>query len=612
MNFFRFLSILPLFVLLLHGCSTTGMKDKADREVYGIIDQKSAQVPNMDPEFTIEPTTELPFWDDLPMLQVTDPSLGQFADEENGSKILSLEQALATAVVLNREYQTQREQLYGRALDLTLQRHEFETTYAGTASTDFASDAIDISREAPLVEGLTQSRDVIDFVETLSGEPAELLREFSDVVQQAGVVYGLDEPGVDVDTEYSIGGRSQIGVQRLLKTGGAFALGLTTNFLRLLTGPGDTTSATLLEASLTQPLLRGAGRRIATEDLTQAERDVLYGIRDFTQFRKDFSVDVAAAYYSVLENRDIVRNTYQSFLNFQTNAERERAFAAEGRRTVAELGRIEAALLENENNWINAIRRYRESLDQFKILLGISTDEPIVLLEDELDTLREQGLRHPELAVDDAVEVALVSRLDVYTARDQLEDAERRIHVAENALLPGLDFVVTGVLASVEEDNFTQVDFRRLDWTAGFDLDLPLNRKSDRNFLRTALILREQAARRYSLTEDNVKLDVRTAWRNLDQARRNYEIALRSVELNERRVEEQNLLAELGRATALNLVDAQNDLTQAQNDLTQALVAHNIARLEFWRDMGILFILDNGQWQELDDESVTTSETTTE
>ena len=58
----------------------------------------------------------------------------------------------------------------------------------------------------------------------------------------------------------------------------------------------------------------------------------------------------------------------------------------------------------------------------------------------------------------------------------------------------------------------------------------------------------------------------------------------------------QQLLMELGRGTARDLVDAQNDLVDSQNDLTGALVSHTISRLNFWRDMGILFINKDGSW----------------
>jgi len=73
------------------------------------------------------------------------------------------------------------------------------------------------------------------------------------------------------------------------------------------------------------------------------------------------------------------------------------------------------------------------------------------------------------------------------------------------------------------------------------------------------------------------------------------------VKLAERRVEEQNLLAELGRARAQDQVDAQNALNDSKNQLTQALVSHTIARLQFWNNLGILYIKDNGQWEEVAD-----------
>ena len=107
--------------------------------------------------------------------------------------------------------------------------------------------------------------------------------------------------------------------------------------------------------------------------------------------------------------------------------------------------------------------------------------------------------------------------------------------------------------------------------------------------------------RAYTLAEDTIKLDVRSGRRTLEQAKLEFEIAQKSIELGKRRVREQELLAELGQGTAINLVDAQNDLTSAQNDLTSALIAHTIARLEFWRDMGILYIKEDGNWEEVKD-----------
>ena len=110
-----------------------------------------------------------------------------------------------------------------------------------------------------------------------------------------------------------------------------------------------------LGATLIQPLWRGAGYKVTMENLTQAERNVLYALRDFTLFRKRFSVDVATAYYGVLQNRDAVRNAYLNLQNSRKNAERTRALASEGRVAQADLGRLEQQELSTESTWIGTV-----------------------------------------------------------------------------------------------------------------------------------------------------------------------------------------------------------------------------------------------------------------
>jgi hypothetical protein len=133
------------------------------------------------------------------------------------------------------------------------------------------------------------------------------------------------------------------------------------------------------------------------------------------------------------------------------------------------------------------------------------------------------------------------------------------------------------------------------------DLDPDLDKKPERNQYRAALISQERSAREFDLAQDNVKLQVRQDWRDLEEAKRTFEIRQTGVELNERRVEEQQIRAQYGQATARETVEAQNDLINARNALTAALVNHTIARLRFWRDMGILYVKENGQWEEVSD-----------
>ena len=119
-----------------------------------------------------------------------------------------------------------------------------------------------------------------------------------------------------------------------------------------------------------------------------------------------------------------------------------------------------------------------------------------------------------------------------------------------------------------------------------------------RDSYRRALIDYDLATRGYVLALDAVKIDVLRTWREMNEARKSYDISLRGVEINERRVEEAELRAELGLGDIQDTVDSQNDLTSSRTELTSSIVSHNIAKLEFWRDVGLLYVDDNGQWEE--------------
>jgi outer membrane protein TolC len=221
-----------------------------------------------------------------------------------------------------------------------------------------------------------------------------------------------------------------------------------------------------------------------------------------------------------------------------------------------------------------------------------------VLDDQDLEQLK---IIHPEINVEDSIKVALATRLDYQNLRNQYEDAGRKIGVAADALKAQVDLVASAGIDSQQEGaaRFPVPDVGRYNWSAGLNINLPLERKAERNAYRGSLISYEQARRAFELRADEIKLQVRDSWRALDQAKRNFEISEIGVRLAERRVEEQNLLADLGRAKAQDQVDAQNDLVNSKNQRTQALVAHTIARLQFWNNLGILYIKDNGQWEEM-------------
>ena len=551
----RSVSIL-LAAVFLAGCSTTGYKEKADAEAYSLIAEKRGQVPGMTADISIEPR-EAPDFADLPMSDLSYDYLGDAKDSEIGMYVLSLNGALDLAIKHSRSYQSQKESLYRQALQLSEQRHVYDPIFSGSVSSD-----IRWSTRDEVLTGVNNLTHV-DITSLTSGSVA-----------------------------------TGLGVSKMMKGGGRMAVSLTSNFFEFLSGRGTGDSATsVLLGTFTQPLLQGRGRKIAMENLTQSERNLLYSLRDFTRFRKEFSVQITAEYYNVLRNKDSVNNNYLSYQSFQTSLEREKAFQAEGLKTPGQVARLEQSTLSSESSWTRSINTYQASLDRFKISLGIKTDTPLVLNDIELEQLATGELLTPGLELAEAVELALVTRLDLYTQIDEILDAERKIVIAANGMQPRMDLLISGRYNSKDGNRVSALDFQRHDYTVGVDLELPFDRKSDRNNYRNSLINLEVARRSADALVDNVKLDVRNGWRDLGQANRDYDISVLSVDINTKRLEEEKLKEELGEGNILDLIDAQNALTNAQTAFTGSLVQQRITLLEFWRDVGVLYVHDNGQWE---------------
>jgi outer membrane protein TolC len=550
-------------LLVLAGCSTEYYRQSADKETAAVLAQKTPLVPNMDPQFTIE-TNALLALETLPLHDQATAFLGPEGESERGARVVSLARALEVAVKQSRLYQTRKEQLYLAALGFTGARHQFAPIFSGGGTGTYG----------------VQTEQTVSFIPDPNNP---------DVVKPV-----LSE---NLAEQNRIAGSGQVGVDWLIRDVGRLSVAFTTDFLRFLTGDPRATVASQLGGTFTRPLLRNAGFQAEMENLTQSERDVLYAMRDFVRFRKDFAVQLATAYYGVLGNRDATRNSFLSLQSSRSNAERTRSLAREGRATQTDLGRLEQQLLRTENTWISDVRTYKRALDDFKILLGLPVTTHLILDDRDLAQLK---IDHPVISAEDAIRVALVARLDYRNVCDQYQDSQRKVKLAASGLKTQLDLVASGGLDSLQQNHgYPLPDPNRYHYNAGLALNLPLDRLPERNVYRSALIAEQRAARATDQQRDEIELQVRDSWRTLEQARRSYEISALGVKLDERRVEEQELLAQLGRAKAQDQVDTQNDLAASRNAYTQALVAHTIARLQFWNNMGILYIKANGQWEEM-------------
>ena len=454
----------------------------------------------------------------------------RFAD---GSRTLTLPAALEMAERHNRSYQLQRETLYLQALSLTGTRHKFVWNPSSTVDLGIAR-------------------------------------------QTGGGLRGESD--------------ADVSVQKLFQTGASVTATLANDLVLYFDGKPKVPDLTL---KLTQPLLRGAGAEIAAEVLTQAERDVVYAVRDYSHYQKTFAIETVGEYFRVLQDKDAVRNSYNNYLNLQKARDRAEAMAEAERLARYQVDQARQSELSARVKYLKAVESYRQALDGFKQRLSLPLGEALRLEDRALTDLVAQGLTPLELDERHGYLMAVTNRLDVLNEVDRFEDAQRKVRVAASDLKPGLDVVVDVSLKKQFYSSFSPEEFAS---TSGLKLKLPLNQLTERNAYRTSLINFEKQMRKLATELDSLRENIREGIRALEQERENYFIQKAALDLARQQVEVMPLLLQNDDADIRDQLEAQADLVEAQNDVTSAIVDYHVARWNLLKNLGALSVEGEQFW----------------
>ncbi|MBM3845966.1 MAG: TolC family protein [Verrucomicrobia bacterium] len=521
-------ALIPLILCVsctfIAGCSAKRYQAAADRESYRILQQKQLAALGKTNQFSIDTRYSHRSPQDIKPGEIIEDRLSKI------SRVITLPEALETAFTNSRQYQLRKETLYLSALTLTRERFNFTPQF-------FAGSTLRGTRSS-------------------SGE-------------QSGAV------------------NSSGGMDAALKTGGRVSLDIANDLLRFYTGDPRRSAVSTISLSLVQPLLRGAGAKIAAENLTQAEREVIYEIRGFAYYQHTFSFDIVSTYLRLLQQQDTVRNQYANYQSRISLRERTEALAFD-RLAPFQADQAKQEELSARNSYILAIERYRNSLDDFKVTLGIPVGEEIKLDENALKELEAVGLLPVPLMEPQAFQIAIDHRPDMLNEIDRFEDSKRKIPVAASALKTDLRLFGDVSLSSERPTDYANFNLNDYQASGGIQLNLPINRKLERNSYRSSIISFERQLRNFALFLDNLKNDVRSDLRTLDQSRQSYEIQNSAKALADRRVESSELSLQAGRVQVRDVVDAQTSRVQAYNATTAALVDYHLTRLRLLLDIGLL------------------------
>ena len=602
------LFLLIIVSIVLTGCSAKQHRLKADKTALTIIEEKQEEVLGKSDDFSIERPSDIlrrrllteqelaisgngslgtdalekiRHWPEKNYPAATKSSDLKVKIPETGKPLLiNFTQALQIAAENSFDYQTQKENLFRSALTLDLSRNNYDLKTEVSGKT---SISVDKSR-ADTVKGLEHSGD--------------------------------------------------LSLSKTLKDGSRLAANLAVNLVDLLTQEKFSASGIIGDASISIPLLRGSKTYIYSENLTQAERNVVYAVCDFERYKKTFAVNVATNYFNVLRQIDQMNNSAENYKITIASARRTRRLADAGRLTEIEVDQAVQRELSARNRWISSEEQYKNRMDSFKQLLGLPPDAVIELDRSELDKLilyiskivpttggedvSEPGgeipaadtvieLKEPDrsnagpMEVDErhAIELGLENRLDLKVSEGKVYDAQRTVIIKADALGTELTLLGQGRSGSSRSLGTAGMDDARLEPSKGFysailSIDLPFERTAERKAYRESYISLESAVRNFQKLEDDIKLSVRQSLRSMSEAREGLKIQNRAVAVAEKRVKSTTLFFEAGRAQIRDLNEATESLLTARNSLTSAVIDYRVAELNFQRNTGLLEIDSEG------------------
>jgi hypothetical protein len=474
-----------LGTLALGGCSRDKYRLQADREAYEVIAERNSDPRWHSEDFRIDVDPRSRFYDptdpDRSPMPQDDPAShrymrqvngidgwkhwddnGNRTDLENpawrnalseyvkldaeGKVMLDLDAALRMAYVNSPSHQQQLETLYLSALDVSAERFRLDTQFFGGYDTTYVHNG------SLVPAGLT----------------------YSSLLKRYVITPPIDGAGIE-NNRLTVGSPSgsnpTLQAKRQLATAGEIMIGFANSFVFEFTEGDGNLAVSLANFAFIQPLLRGAGKDIALEQLTLEERVLLANLRAYSQYRQGFYTQIAigelgvagpqrhsqrtsiqshggqggaSGYLGLLQQLQQIRNS-RSTLNLQIRT-RDRLEALLDKNFI-DLVQVDqfrqgveaerSSLLQLENTFELGLDRYKTST------LGLPPSLPI-----ELD---DRLIRQFQLMPSEAVAIqnslvemqtsvgALIDLDDVAATGQGLQDAQQLIEPAQRLFIIAQD-----------------------------------------------------------------------------------------------------------------------------------------------------------------------------
>ncbi|GHT23798.1 hypothetical protein FACS189419_08230 [Planctomycetales bacterium] len=397
------------------GCSRQYYRQKADNEVYSILNTVRKVTGLNVRDMNITPKTN------SRTRMSSNADAGRWLDclekDETGAVVLDKNKAVDLALLHSPAYQSAKENLYLSASNVSDERYRFDVQFFGGDSVFY-----DV---AGRLKGGTQ---------TLSHNP------------------------------YLRG-------EKLLASGGELVVGLANSVTWTLGGKSSWEADSILNVGFVQPLLRGAGRLVVLESLTQSERDFLADMRQMVFYQQGFYTQFVTGigsqkgpdgstgpssrgFYGLLSEQIRIQNQRHNIISLEENLNQFVEIFETGQVDAQQIERIRQNLLSSESRFLAQINNYQTSVDNYLCSLGLPPDLKVIIKDPLMDKFQLSSVSLTDLQNDVAAVLADIRSKDKPLPEgftDKLRNLKERSQTEITLLEKDMDELKKNIPARLED-----------------------------------------------------------------------------------------------------------------------------------------------------------------
>jgi outer membrane protein TolC len=328
------------------------------------------------------------------------------------------------------------------------------------------------------------------------------------------------------------------------------------------------------------PLLKNFGRDVNTERLVLARSNLEISNEELRDSAMGVAQSVEGAYWDIVAGVENLRTAELALKRAEDLLALNRKKVEVGTLAPIEITQAEAGVAERQEGVIVADVRLRNAEDELRRLMAIPAADPaweqVIVASDRPDWSEKS------IDVDGALAIAMERRPEVINARKRVSqtelservarkqtrhelDLDARLGPSRNKRDAFLEFPLTGNPATA-----TSEDTDTVGWQVGVTYSLPLKNREAKSNRAIATLNRKRSEINLLDVEQTVRVDVRTAVRNVDSGFKRVEAARKNVELQTKKLDAEQKKFDNGMSTSFEVLTFQNDLADAELRLIEA------------------------------------------